>query len=57
MLFPRIAALAETAWNDASNKNIEQFDNRLKKHLLLYKENNIYYFNPFDIKEMCEPKE
>lgn len=48
MLFPRMAALAETAWIDSGTKNFDAFKQRLKSHLRLYKEDNIYYSDPFD---------
>lgn len=55
MLFPRIAALSETAWTIKENKNLDDFSLRLKKHFLLYEEDNIYYSNPFDHKLTGEP--
>ena len=48
LLFPRIAALAETAWTNTDNKNYDQFLVRLKKQLLWYKAAGIYYYDPFD---------
>ncbi len=48
MLFPRIAALAETAWTMESKKNYNQFTVILKKHLLLYKQSGINFYNPFE---------
>src|SRR6185437_6913645 len=48
LLFPRIAALAETAWTNTYNKNYDQFLVRLKKQLLWYKAAGIYYYDPFD---------
>nr|WP_199156271.1 beta-N-acetylhexosaminidase [Pedobacter sp. ASV2] len=47
LLFPRLAALAETAWTSNENKNLDDFMNRLKAHLLLYKAAGLYYYNPF----------
>lgn len=55
MLFPRIAALAETAWTEEENKNIDNFNERLKKQLNFYKEDNIYYYNPFEPRLTGEP--
>lgn len=55
MTFPRITALAESAWNGNQNKDYELFLKRLEKHLLLYNTENIYYFNPFNIKSNKEP--
>ncbi len=45
MLFPRIAALAETAWT--SKKDYPGFKDRLVKHLSLYKQAGIQFYNPF----------
>ena len=45
MLFPRIAALAEAAWTSA--KDYPGFKERLVKHLALYKQAGIQFYNPF----------
>lgn len=55
MIFPRIAALAESAWNGNVNKDFELFQKRLKNHFSLYKANDIYYFDPFDVNVNSEP--
>lgn len=55
MMFPRIAALAETEWTERENKDIEDFNERLKKQLELYRRDNIYFCNPFDRDETGEP--
>lgn len=55
MLFPRIAALAETAWTEEKNKDIKSFDIRLNKQFDLYKIDNIYFYNPFEPKGTGEP--
>jgi len=47
LLFPRLAALAEAAWTNKEAKNFEAFQNALKKHILLYNANKIYYYDPF----------
>ena len=54
MLFPRIAALAETAWSNTP-KDFEKFKERLKGHLNLYKEDEIYYSDPFNRELTGEP--
>ena len=36
LIFPRMAALAEAGWTAGSAKNDDQFNTRLKAHLLLY---------------------
>ncbi|SKB35261.1 beta-N-acetylhexosaminidase [Daejeonella lutea] len=55
MLFPRISALAESAWTNDVNKNYEQFESRLVGHLELFRKDKIYFFNPFNISENPEP--
>ncbi len=47
LIFPRMAALAEAGWTAGSEKNDDQFNTRLKAHLLYYEKENIYYYNPF----------
>lgn len=48
LLFPRIAALSETAWTSTKNKNYDRFLIRLRPQLLWYKDAGIYYYNPFN---------
>ncbi len=48
MTYPRIAALAESAWTDRALKNESSFDERLKANFTLYDKDGIYYYNPFD---------
>ncbi|TZF82594.1 beta-N-acetylhexosaminidase [Pedobacter sp. BS3] len=58
MLFPRIAALAESAWTAPANKDFGQFKNRLNPHLALYKASGLSYFNALDAKltpEIIDP--
>lgn len=47
MLYPRIAALAETAWTAADKKDYTSFVQHLKRHFEWYGKENINYFNPF----------
>lgn len=47
MLFPRIAALAETAWTMDQDKNFDSFKQRLTSHFALYEKAGILYFKPF----------
>ncbi|MEO8821788.1 MAG: family 20 glycosylhydrolase [Ginsengibacter sp.] len=54
LLFPRIAALSETAWTNTNNKNYDQFLIRLKKHFMWYRDAGIYYYNPFDSEKTPE---
>ena len=55
MLFPRIAALAETCWTNRENKDLEDFNTRLKGQFVLYRKDGIYFCNPFDRAETGEP--
>lgn len=55
LLFPRIAALAETAWTAKENKNLDDFNARLLKQFELYRRDNVYFCNPFDRSETGEP--
>lgn len=55
LVFPRIAALAEAAWTKDALKNYEDFTGRLKKQLPLYRDADIYFYNPFDPTEIPEP--
>lgn len=55
MLFPRITALAEAAWNEPEHRDVSQFNERMKQHLQLYKKGGIYYFDPFNPKHTPEP--
>ncbi len=54
MFFPRISALAEAAWSET--KNYQEYLNRLKPHLELYRADGIYFFNPLNINENAEVK-
>lgn len=55
MIFPRIAALAETAWTNRENKDLDNFNKRLELQLDLYRKDFIYFCNPFDSSETGEP--
>ncbi|NLU90873.1 beta-N-acetylhexosaminidase [Chitinophaga sp. Ak27] len=48
LLFPRISALAETAWTPADRKNFKGFTDRLKTQQQLYKQAGLYYFDIFN---------
>ncbi len=54
LLFPRIAALSESAWTQERH-DYSGFENRLKMHLQLYKKEHIYYYNPMQPNEIPEP--
>lgn len=47
LLFPRIAALAETAWTTPSQKDFNGFKGRLKAQQVLYAKDSLYYFDVF----------
>lgn len=55
MIFPRIAALAETQWTEKEHKDLRNFDERLKKQFDLYRREFIYFCNPFDREDNGEP--
>ncbi|MBO9596132.1 MAG: beta-N-acetylhexosaminidase [Niabella sp.] len=55
LTFPRIAALAEAAWTRDEFKNYDDFTGRLKKQLPLYRDDDIYFYNPFNPSEIPEP--
>jgi hexosaminidase len=55
MIFPRIAALAETQWTEKKNKDLKNFDERLLKQFELYRKERIHFCNPFDRDENGEP--
>jgi hexosaminidase len=54
LLFPRMAALAESGWTMAGEKNDDLFVASLKAHLRYYKAAGIYYYNPFNPAENKE---
>jgi N-acetyl-beta-hexosaminidase len=47
MLFPRIAALAESAWTPPGQKDYADFSGRLRHHLRGFAAAGLYYFDPF----------
>jgi hexosaminidase len=55
MLFPRICALAENAWTDDKNRNFEEFSTRIKSHLAVFQQEQIYFYNPEKPKQNPEP--
>lgn len=54
MLFPRLAALAESAWT-TNRTDYEGFQKRLEKHIALYNSFGVYHFNPFKPIRIPEP--
>jgi hexosaminidase len=54
LLFPRMAALAESGWTMAGVKNDDLFVASLKAHLRYYQAAGIYYYNPFNPAENKE---
>lgn len=48
LLFPRIAALSETAWTKSSRKEYNGFLGRLKAQQALYAKDHLNYFDIFD---------
>jgi hexosaminidase len=55
MIFPRLTAIAETAWTDASNKDYECYRNRLRAMLDRYDLMGIEYYDPFAPEKTPEP--
>ncbi len=47
LTYPRLLALAESAWTPAAKKNYEDFSARLKVHLPLLKQRGITCYDPF----------
>lgn len=47
LLFPRIAAVAETAWTAPGQRNFNGFKDRLKAQQVLYAKDGLYYFDFF----------
>lgn len=54
LLFPRIAALAESSWTTLRT-DYPAFEERLKSHLELYKKEGLYHYNPIRPNEIPEP--
>ncbi len=48
MLFPRLAALSESAWTASAVKDLPKFEEKLKAELKLYNTKGIYYYDPFN---------
>jgi len=55
LVYPRIAALAETVWTSQERKYFQNFSTILKTHLKIYQEDGIYHFDPFQ-NSNAEPK-
>ena len=45
MTWPRLCALAESAWTEPANKNFKDFELRLNDAYRLFDKLNIYYFD------------
>jgi len=56
MIFPRLTAIAETAWTDASNTDYERYLKRLRAMLDRYDVLDISYFDPFAPEKTPEPQ-
>lgn len=55
MTFPRLLAIAEDGWTEASNKNYSGFEMRLSVFMQYLKKLGINYFNVFDKESTPEP--
>ncbi|MFV0482591.1 MAG: beta-N-acetylhexosaminidase [Bacteroidales bacterium] len=56
MTFPRLSALAESAWTEDASKDSANFNDRLKQMFNLWDKMDISYFNPFDVESTPEIK-
>jgi len=56
MVFPRLTAIAEAAWTDASNKDYENYLQRLRSMLNRYDILGVNYFDPFTPEKTPEPQ-
>jgi len=56
MIFPRLTAIAEAAWTDASNKDYEDYQRRLESMLERFDVLDINYFDPFVPGRIPEPQ-
>ena len=45
MIFPRLSALAESAWTNQNRKNFTDFQNRMKNILDFYQKSGLRYFD------------
>ncbi|MFV0506715.1 MAG: beta-N-acetylhexosaminidase [Bacteroidales bacterium] len=54
MTFPRLSAISEAAWTEDANKDIVNFNNRLKRMFKLYDKVGISYFNIFNTESSTE---
>ncbi len=55
MTHPRLSAMAEAAWTNRENKNLDNFKRRLKPMLSYFEKQNIYFYNPFNPELSPEP--
>lgn len=55
MTFPRLVAVAESAWTPAKSKECSLFMQKLPYFLRFLGEKGIYYFNPFNPESTPEP--
>lgn len=46
LLYPRLFALAESAWTNSENKNLDNFNSRLVPMLAFLKNKNLIFFDP-----------
>ena len=55
MTWPRLCAVAESAWTQAAYKNFESFESRLDDAYRLFDKLGIYYFDHRDPAHHVEP--
>lgn len=56
MMFPRICALAESAWTEPEHKNFRDFSRRMEYSYRLFDKAGIYYFDTRDPQRHPEPE-
>ena len=56
MMFPRICALAESAWTEPEHKNFRDFSRRMEYSYRLFDQAGIYYFDTRDPQRHPEPE-
>ena len=56
MTYPRLTAMAETAWTADQTKDYDGFLKRLKNMYAIFEEQGIYYFNTFNPESTPEPE-
>lgn len=56
MIYPRLCALAESAWTQPDKKNLDDFTRRMEPAFEMFDEQKIYYFDTRNPSKHKEPK-